>query len=398
MKKVILLLSVLVVIAAGWFLYFNKGEISTIVGVAEVAYGDLENTLEFSGEVVCTDMYSVMSETGGTVLKSYAAEGSQVKAGDRLFDLDDSAVEAQLKEAQLKLDALSNAAAQTVMAPNSAGTSLAQQQQAAVALALSQTTGYDYDSFNEALGGAGEEAAAAASSAAEQLSDLAALQSAGAEASSGSTLSTDSQLELAQLAVDQLQDALDKMRFTSRIGGTVLVVNVNSGEVLAPGVPAMVIADTDSTDITGYVYEKDVDGLEVGMDVTIITEDGNYKGKLTKIGNAAADIGESSMFDTMTKVTITPDDGFAKMPGAVVDLKIVLSAKRGVLNIPADCLTDDGCVYVVGEKDIVEKRPVTTGFMDMFNVEVTGGLAEGERVVTAPDSVKEGQHVSYDRG
>jgi multidrug efflux pump subunit AcrA (membrane-fusion protein) len=104
------------------------------------------------------------------------------------------------------------------------------------------------------------------------------------------------------------------------------------------------------------------------------------------------------MFDTMTKVTITPDDGFNKMPGAVVDLKIVLSAKSGVLNIPADCLTDDGCVYVVGEKDIVEKRPVTTGFMDMFNVEVTGGLAEGECVVTAPDSVKEGQHVSYDRG
>jgi len=217
------------------------------------------------------------------------------------------------------------------------------------------------------------------------------------ETDSAGALSADSQLELARLAVDQLQDALDKMRFASRISGTVLVVNVNSGEVLAPGVPAMVIADTDSTDITGYVYEKDVDDLEVGMDVTIITEDGNYKGRLTKIGSAAADIGESSTFDTMTKVTVTPDVGFTKMPGAVVDLKIVLSAKRGVLTVPADCLAD-GCVYVVGEKDIVEKRPVTTGFMDMFDVEVTGGLAEGERVVTAPDSVEEGQHVSYDRG
>jgi HlyD family secretion protein len=276
---------------------------------------------------------------------------------------------------------------------------LARQQQAAVALALSQTTGYDYDAFNEALGGAGEMAAAAAATAGERLSELAALQSAGTDTSAGiGALDMDSQLELAQLAVDQLQDALDKMRFSSRISGTVLVVNVHKGEVLAPGVPAMVIADTGSTEITGYVYEKDVDNLSAGMEVTIVTENGNRNGTLTRIGQAAADIGEASTFDTMTKVTIAPGDGFSKMPGAVVDLKIVLSAKRGVLSIPTDCLTDDGCVYVVGGEDIVEKRPVTTGFMDMFNVEVTGGLAEGERVVTAPGSVKEGQHVSYDRG
>jgi len=52
---------------------------------------------------------------------------------------------------------------------------------------------------------------------------------------------------------------------------------------------------------------------------------------------------------------------------------------------------------VVDDKDIVRKRRVTTGFMDMFNVEVTGGLTRGERVVMAPDSVQEGQHVSYNR-
>jgi multidrug efflux pump subunit AcrA (membrane-fusion protein) len=188
------------------------------------------------------------------------------------------------------------------------------------------------------------------------------------------------------------------MRFTSRIDGTVLAVNVHSGEVLAPGLPAMVIADTDSTEIVGYVYEKDVDDLKVGMDVTIMTEGGNYNGRLTKIGSAAVDVGELSLFDTMTKVIIKPNEGFAKMPGAVVDLKIVLSAKNGVLSIPADCLAADGCVYVVDEKNIVRKRPVTTGFMDMFNIEVTSGLTRGERVVTSPDSVQEGQHVSYDRG
>lgn len=393
MKKVILLLSVLAVIAVGWFLYFNKGEASTIVGVHDVAYGNLENTLEFSGEVVCTNMYSVMSETGGTVSHFYVSEGSRVDAGDKLFDLDSSAVEAKLEEAKLRYDALSEASAQTVMAQQGAYSASAQQQKAAVALALSQTTGYDLDSFNEALGSAsGEQAAAAAATIGDKLSELQNLD--GMDVTTG--LNSDSQLKLAELNVKQLEDALADLSFRSRIEGTVLAVNINKGEVLAPGIPAMVIADTDSTAITGYIYEKDIGSLKLDMDVKIITETGSYKGKLTKIGKAAADIGESSAFDTMTKVEITPNDNFKKMPGAVVDLKIVLSSKHGVLTIPVDCLTDDGCVYVVGDQDIVEKRQVTTGFEDMFNVEVLSGLSEEERVVTSPDAVKEGDHVSYD--
>ncbi len=393
MKKVILLLSVLAVIAVGWFLYFNKGETSTIVGVHDVAYANLENTLEFSGEVVCTNMYSVMSETGGTVSHFYVSEGSRVDAGDKLFDLDSSAVEAKLEEAKLRYDALSQASAQTVMAQQGAYSASVQQQKAAVALALSQTTGYDLDSFNEALGsGAGEQAAAAAATIGDKLSELQNLESMNETAG----LDSGSQLKLAKLNVKQLEDALAGLSFKSRIEGTVLVVNINKGEVLAPGVPAMVIADTDSTAITGYVYEKDIGSLKLDMDVKIITETGSYKGKLTKIGKAATDIGESSAFDTMTKVEITPNDNFKKMPGAVVDLKIVLSSKNGVLTIPVDCLTDDSCVFVVGDEDIVEKRQVATGFEDMFNVEILSGLSEGERVVTSPNAVKEGDHVSYD--
>jgi multidrug efflux pump subunit AcrA (membrane-fusion protein) len=205
-------------------------------------------------------------------------------------------------------------------------------------------------------------------------------------------------LKLAELAVQQLEDALEKQSCRSRISGTVLSVNIHKGEVLAPGIPAMVIADTESTAVNGYVYEKDVGGLLPDMDVTIITEDGHYSGKMTSIGKAAANIGEAAAFDTMTKVQIVPGEGFQKMPGAVVDLKIVLSAKSGVLSIPMDCLTKDGCVFVIGENDVVEKRAVTTGFEDMFNVEIVDGLAEGDRIVALPQGVEEGERVSYDRG
>lgn len=395
MKKLILLLTVLAVIAVSWFLYFNKGEATKNVSVYDVAYGSLENTLEFSGEVVCKDVYSVMSETGGTVSRFYVSEGSQVKAGDSLFDLDSAAVNAKLEEARLRYEALKDASAQTVMAGQGSYTSSMQQQKAAVALALSQTTGYDFESYNEALGNeAGEKAAAAAAMMSEKLSDLQNIK--GMEEYAG--LNNDAKLKLAELAVTQLEKALADMSYSSRINGTVLAVNIRKGEILAPGMPAMVIADTNSTVIAGYVYEKDVGNLTPDMDVKIITEAGNYYGKLTSIGKAAADIGATAAFDTMTKVEITPDEGFKKMPGAVVDLKIVLSAKSGVLMMPQDCLTEDGCVFVVDEKGILEKRAVRTGFEDMFKVEILEGLSEGERIVMSPNDLEEGEHVSYDRG
>jgi len=392
MRKVILLASVLAVIAFGWFLYFNKGESIAFVSLYEVEYSDLSNTLEFSGEVQPANMYSVMSETGGTIASLKVSEGSRVNKDDVLFELDATEANAQLKEATLQYDALNDSAAQIVMAQG--GSSVIAEEKARLALALSQTTGYDYDSLNEAFGSETAEAVSQASSSlAQNLDDLPDLSS-----FDKSHLSIDSQIELAQLAVERLKNLVASMTCKSRISGTVVSLHVNAGEVLSPGIPAMVIADTENTLVTGYVYEKDIVGISQGMPVTISTENGKYTGTVNRIGAAATDVGTSSAFDTMTQVEIKPEDTFSKMIGALVDLEIELSRKDDVLSIPLDCLTDDGCVFVVGENDIAEKRAVVTGFEDDTNIEVIGGLNAGDRVITSPQNVKEGQHVSYDRG
>ena len=140
MRKVILLASVLAVIAFGWFLYFNKGESIAFVSLYEVEYSDLSNTLEFSGEVQPANMYSVMSETGGTIAALKVSEGSRVNKDDVLFELDATEANAQLKEATLQYDALNDSAAQIVMAQG--GSSVMAEEKARLALALSQTTGY----------------------------------------------------------------------------------------------------------------------------------------------------------------------------------------------------------------------------------------------------------------
>lgn len=391
MKKMILLIAVLAVIAAGWFLYLSGGETLTFVGVYEVKYMDLENALEFSGEVCPAALYNVMSETGGTVANLKVSEGAKVKAGDVLLELDNTDINAQLKDARLRANMLRDMTSQAALAQQGGAQGIAEEK-AKLALALSQTTGYDYESFNETFGSeTAQQIQAVTASLAEDLTGL------GINSTQDGALS-DSQVELAENAVQRLENLLSKMSIKSEIKGTVIAVNVNKGEVLSPGLPAMVVADTYKSIITGYVYEKDVENLKAGMDVSIITDTRVNTGKIKKIGVSAMDIEDSSSaFDTMTKIEVEPDKDFKKILGAVVDLKVVLSSKENVLAIPVDCFTSDGCVFVLDAEDIAHKRAIVTGFEDAFYVEVIGGLGEGERIVSSPKNVQEGQRLDYDR-
>ncbi|MGE5495143.1 MAG: efflux RND transporter periplasmic adaptor subunit [Burkholderiales bacterium] len=386
MRKLILLFVVLAVIAAGWLLYFNSGDSAKIVNLCEVKYMDLENSLEFSGQVVPKKMYSVMSETGGTIDTIYVSEGSKVNKGDALFDIDSSQIKTLLKEAELKYNMLLGSESQAVMAPGVTGLA---GEKAKIALALSQTTGYDYESFNNAFSGELEKNAQAMAASLNNMQSL--KEAASAEPSSSS-------LELAELEVERLRAQLENMSYKSLLNGTVIAVNIRSGEVLAPGVPAMVIADTEDSVIEGYVYEKDLSNLAVGMNVKIVDEDVYYMGKISSIGHAAAELGEQSNYGAMAKVQITPGKGFKKIPGAIVDLEVMMSSKKDVLAVPIECLADKNSVYVVGKDDKLEKRTVETGFQDTFYVEILSGLSEGEKVVLTPGSVQEGQTVTYDRG
>ena len=346
---------------------------------------DLANSLEFSGQVVPVKMYSVMSETGGTIDTIYVSEGSKVSEGDALFDIDSSQVKTLLKGAELKYDMLVGSETQAVMAP---GTGLAGEK-AKLALALSQTTGYDYESFNKAFS---DDLLENAQAMAASLDNMESLKEATGSAPNSSSV------ELAELEVERLRTQLDNMSFKSLLKGTVIAVNIHGGEVLAPGIPAMIIADTENPLIEGYVYEKDLSSLTMGMNVKIADEDVYYMGKITSIGNAAAELGTQSNYGAMAKVQITPGKGLKKIPGAVVDLEAVMSSKNHVLALPVECLADKNSVYVVGMDDKLEKRTVETGFQDTFYIEIISGLSEGEKVVLTPGSVQEGQTVTYDRG
>lgn len=70
--------------------------------------------------------------------------------------------------------------------------------------------------------------------------------------------------------------------------------------------------------------------------------------------------------------------------GLVADMTIAGGIAENVLVVPMTAVqgaADSGIVYVIGEDGAQEERPVTLGLNDGVNVEVTGGLEEGEIIL-----------------
>ena len=71
-------------------------------------------------------------------------------------------------------------------------------------------------------------------------------------------------------------------------------------------------------------------------------------------------------------------------PGLVADMTIAGGIAENVLTVPMTAVegaADTGIVYVIKDDGSQEERPVTLGLNDGVNVEITGGLEEGETVL-----------------
>lgn len=89
--------------------------------------------------------------------------------------------------------------------------------------------------------------------------------------------------------------------------------------------------------------------------------------------------------DTIEMRALFPNPDHELLPGAYVRVVFDKAIRKNVFSIPRDSLmrTSQGAfVYVVGQDDMLEVRPVTAETMKGKNWLITSGLKEGDRVVT----------------
>ena len=414
MKKGFFMIASILTAAALYVVYTQVNADVYTTKVEAMKKGNIEISLELTGEVRPKNQSDILTSSG-VISEIYVNEGDTVKSGDILFSYDSTETEKQLASAKDQLKELQNEQLKEKTQSAYAKTGVTLSEYAQNAVSLAQTSGYELYHYNNEITnmlakGISERMLAAVGSDIESLIEtyLPEIES---------VLSTNSivipqedaedlltvdrsgtlaeQIKSAQENVNTLEDKAASLKVESEISGKVLEIDVREGEFVAANSTAMVIADTEDMEVVSNVSGKDVKSLKEGMDVVIFSVDGDrkYAGEVSEIGQMiTASDGAGS--ENMTDLMVSPKNGIGELPGSNIDLEIVLSQKKGVDLISLDCLTSDGNVFVVDSVSRARKRTVQKGMQDDYNVEIKGGLDEGEKLVLNPDKdLKDGQKV-----
>lgn len=178
--------------------------------------------------------------------------------------------------------------------------------------------------------------------------------------------------------------SLSRYELRSPSAGRVIERSIANGEAVRETDVLFVVADTSSMWLLIDLSERDVPLVREGLPV-LFTLDGlrgrSFQGQLTWISAQADD-----RTRTVRARADLPNPGGslrAKMFGSA---RIVVHENTDVLSVPEQAVQTDGCcqlVFVQQDDSLFVPRKVTLGADAGGYVEIVGGVADGETVVTS---------------
>jgi RND family efflux transporter MFP subunit len=212
----------------------------------------------------------------------------------------------------------------------------------------------------------------------------------------------EAQLRTADAQVDQVRAARrtageqrDRTVVRAPIDGTVALLSVQQGDMIAPAIPICAIVRAERLRILARVTEQDYVRVRDGMSVEVVPPalpEARRTGTVRRL---------SPVLDPLTRtasVEVEADNADGSLrPGMVAELAIELSRRPNIVLAPARALvlssrTDrdgEAAVFVL-EGSRARRRTVQLGHRYGQRVEITRGLRGGEELVV------QGQHVLRD--
>ncbi len=441
--KIIIIVLVLLTLGIGVYastVYSKRGVVAVQTG--KVIRQDLTSLVTASGEIKPKTYINIGANAIGMLTKILVKEGDHVKKGQLVARVENIQPEAQVASQQAQVssaEADSNAAeAGLKVADENLHT-----QQALIDHSQSDLdhakldfdrakelfkdqllAKQDYDTRKAAYD-------AAAASLNEQQTRL--TQARGQREQQAAQLSaTQRRVAQAKAVLAQYADQLHKYDSFAPIDGVVTNLPVREGETVVPGVTNLagsnIMTIADMSLITAEVKVDETDIVSVALDQKAdITIDAipnkTFKGHVIEIGNtailrstglAASQSAVSSQEAKDFKVVVAMDDPPDEIrPGLSCTAKVITATRKGAMTIPIQALTIrqkgdleakpkgaatvtavkltpaeekakkeevQGVFVISGGK--AEFRKVETGITGATDIEVLGGLKEGDEVVT----------------
>ncbi len=188
----------------------------------------------------------------------------------------------------------------------------------------------------------------------------------------------------AQASVDQLRTRLGYTTVNAPVSGVVTAKLVEAGDVVGNQTRLFEIADISTMVVRVGVSELDVVELRVGDEAEIMLD--AYPGRALA-GHIRRVFPAANPDTRLVPVEVAFDEASARVarPGFLARVTFRLSAREGVLLVPASALVGgqgSQSVFVV-ENERAIRRTVETGLTSSGRVEIVSGLDGGEMVVTA---------------
>jgi RND family efflux transporter MFP subunit len=293
----------------------------------KVQRGDIEENLKFTGRIVPVVEESLYFGIGGRVDEVLAKQGDQVKAGDLIAVLETGNREFDLRRAQIYLD----------MA------------QMSLDLAIAQTP-KSTKSYSLTIG------------------------------------LKEKERDLAQLGLDELTKEVADARIVASIDGVIRSMNIRDGDVVEAFEPVVVVANTETLEVSGDVGSDTMSQLQEGMQVEItpVVLEGDILSGTIRMLPYPYGSGSRNSTDTSLRIDV-PEDlieaGYEV--GDLTEVLVQLEKRENVLWLPPQAIrTFEGRKFVVVKDGEGQRRvDVRLGLQGEDRVEILEGLEEGQTIL-----------------
>ncbi|MBE7942472.1 MULTISPECIES: efflux RND transporter periplasmic adaptor subunit [Ramlibacter] len=368
------------------------------VPVRRVERRDFVQTVVATGRVATPHRTSVGVQLTGTVLRVAVEEGQAVRAGDLLFELESSEMQAAQSQAVLAVRQAQARLRQVRELQAPVAEQALRQAQANLDMARG-TLQRNRDLFEKKfIGQAALDDAVRAEQVAQAQARTAQEQLASARPGGSDLAAAQAALAQAEAAAQAAQARLAYTRVRAPVDGTLIARNVEPGDLVQPGKALMVLSPAGVTELVVLIDEKNLHLLRLGQDA-LASADAYPAERFPAVVSTIDPAVDPQRGSVEVKLRV-PRPPSALRQDMTVSVDIEVARRPQALLVAADGVRDPDSAQPWAlrvEDGHARRRPLRIGLRSGGWCEVLEGLAAGDAVIPAANggavAVREGMRV-----